>query len=73
MALAGKVDAMVVVTELSDLRRPALGELRRVLDNAPVTKLGFVLTGAPAEESYYGYGGASNGAASKRRQREQVT
>jgi hypothetical protein len=35
-----------------------LAELRRLLDNMPATVLGFVVTGAEAEESYGdGYGG----------------
>lgn len=57
MALTAKVDALLVVTRMSVVRRPALNELRRVLDQAPVTKLGFVLTGVRAQEGYgYGYG-----------------
>lgn len=67
MALTAKVDAVLVVTRLSAIRRPALNELRRVLDAAPVAKLGFVLTGVKVEEGYgygYGYGlePATNGA-----------
>ena len=45
VTLSSRVDALVVVTRLPAVRRPALQELRRVLDAAPVTKLGFVLTG----------------------------
>jgi capsular exopolysaccharide synthesis family protein len=57
MALTAKVDALFVVTRMSAVRRPALNELRRVLDQAPVAKLGFVLTGVRAQEGYgYGYG-----------------
>ena len=59
MALTAKVDALVVVTKLSAVRRPALNELRRVMDHAPIAKLGFVLTGVRAQEGYgYGYGHA---------------
>ena len=59
MALTAKVDAVVVVTRLSAISRPTLSELRRVLDHAPVAKLGFVLTGVRVEEGYgYGYGHA---------------
>jgi succinoglycan biosynthesis transport protein ExoP len=59
MALTAKVDALVVVTKVSAIRRPTLTELRRVLDHAPVTKLGFVATGVGAQEGYgYGYGHA---------------
>jgi Mrp family chromosome partitioning ATPase len=57
MALTAKVDALVVITRMSVVRRPALNELRRVLDQAPIAKLGFVLTGVRAQEGYgYGYG-----------------
>jgi capsular exopolysaccharide synthesis family protein len=59
MALTAKVDALLVVTKLSAIRRPALNELRRVMDHAPISKLGFVLTGVRAQEGYgYGYGHA---------------
>lgn len=59
MALTAKVDALLVVTKLSAIRRPALNELRRVMDHAPIAKLGFVLTGVRAQEGYgYGYGHA---------------
>jgi len=50
MALSARVDALVVVTRLHALRRPLLGELRRVLDTCPTRKLGFVLTGAQDED-----------------------
>jgi tyrosine-protein kinase len=57
MALTAKVDALLVVTRLSATRRPALNELRRVMDHAPIAKLGFVLTGVRAQDGYgYGYG-----------------
>ena len=59
MTLTGRVDALVVVARLSSIRRTILSELRRVLDAAPITKLGVVATGASAGQSYgeaYGYG-----------------
>jgi capsular exopolysaccharide synthesis family protein len=57
MALSPRVDALMVVTRLSLIRRPTLAELRRVLDHCPTSKLGFVLTAAELEEGYgYGYG-----------------
>src|SRR5438132_13565442 len=57
IALSAKVDALIVVTNLGVVRRPVLNELRRVLETAPVVKLGFVLTGVKADEVYgYGYG-----------------
>jgi Mrp family chromosome partitioning ATPase/capsular polysaccharide biosynthesis protein len=58
LVLSAKVDAAVLVTRMEVLRRPMLAELRRLLDNMPATVLGFVVTGAEAEESYGdGYGG----------------
>ena len=64
--LTPKVDALIVLTRVPSVRRQALEELRRILDNAPVVKLGFVLTGAEAEDggfmASYGYGyGYSDG------------
>jgi non-specific protein-tyrosine kinase len=56
MALSGKVDGVLVVSRLGQTQRPVLNELRRVLDGAPVRKLGFVATGGRAEEVFrYGY------------------
>lgn len=58
--LTPKVDALIVLTRVPSVRRQALEELRRILDNAPVAKVGFVLTGAEAEDGgftgSYGYG-----------------
>jgi succinoglycan biosynthesis transport protein ExoP len=57
IALTAKVDAVLIVTRLSSIRRSTLEELRRTLDSVPVVKLGFVLTGVPAGDGYgYGYG-----------------
>jgi succinoglycan biosynthesis transport protein ExoP len=66
MTLSAKVDAMIVVTRFSLIRRPMLAELHRVLETCPAGKLGFVLTGAEAEEGYgygysYGYGYVARG------------
>lgn len=55
LVLSAHVDAMIVVARLSLIRRPTITELRRVLDNCPASKLGFVLTAADLEEGY-GYG-----------------
>jgi Mrp family chromosome partitioning ATPase len=55
IALSARVDALVVITNLEKIRRPVLNELHRVLETAPVVKLGFVLTGAKGEDTY-GYG-----------------
>ena len=59
--LTPKVDAVMVATLMLVVRRATLDELRRVLEKAPVTKIGFVVTGADAEEGFagrdgYGYG-----------------
>ena len=75
--LTPKVDALIVLTRVPSVRRQALEELRRILDNAPVAKVGFVLTGAEAEDggftgSYgygYGYGDDRDGSGSEKAQR----
>jgi tyrosine-protein kinase len=56
MTLSGRVDGLVVVTRLSQLKRSLLQELRRVLDVAPTAKLGFVVTDSPEDVDSYGYG-----------------
>lgn len=56
MALAARVDALVVLTRLSVARRSMLNELRRLLDACPAAKLGFVVAGADLEHGYYGHG-----------------
>jgi Mrp family chromosome partitioning ATPase len=58
MTLSARVDGLVVVTRLPFVKRSALLELRRVLNASPTPKLGFVLTGTTAGETYgaYGYG-----------------
>jgi capsular exopolysaccharide synthesis family protein len=55
IALSARVDALVLVINLDKVRRPVLNELHRVLETAPVVKLGFVLTGTKGEDAY-GYG-----------------
>lgn len=56
MILSGRVDAIIAVTRLGTLRRPALRELNRALQLAPASKLGFVVTGSDVEvaTAYYG-------------------
>lgn len=69
MTLTTRVDALVVVARLSQIRRTVLTELHRVLDTAPIAKLGVVVTGADATESYgdgYGYGHAGRAAPAER-------
>jgi Mrp family chromosome partitioning ATPase len=58
LVLSGKVDAIVVVTRIDVVRRAMVSELKRLLQTMPALKLGFVVTGAEAEDSYgsYGYG-----------------
>ena len=46
LALSTKVDAILVVTRLGSVRRPALGELRRMLSDCPASTLGVIVTGA---------------------------
>jgi capsular exopolysaccharide synthesis family protein len=58
MTLTSRVDAVVVVAKLSEMRQSLLEELSRVLAGAPVVKLGFVLTGTDHDDRYgagYGY------------------
>jgi Mrp family chromosome partitioning ATPase/capsular polysaccharide biosynthesis protein len=57
MVLSAKVDALILAARIETVRRPMLAEVRRLLDTIPAFKLGFVATGAEAEEAYgYGYG-----------------
>ena len=74
MALAARVDAVLVVTRMDNLRRPVLDEMSRVLSGVPVVKLGFVLTGTKADGGYgyggYGYGSA-NGYGARARGRKE--
>jgi succinoglycan biosynthesis transport protein ExoP len=62
LALTTYVDGLLVVTSLRTIRPPMLDELRRVLTECPVAKLGFILTGADLEGGYeyltYRYGRA---------------
>jgi Mrp family chromosome partitioning ATPase len=56
LTLSAKVDAVIVVTRMEVVRRPMIAELKRLLETMPANKLGFVVTGAEAEEGY-GVGG----------------
>jgi succinoglycan biosynthesis transport protein ExoP len=57
LPLTARVDAIVVVTRYGLVSRPMLADLARELSTLPTAKLGFVITGAGAEETYgYGYG-----------------
>jgi polysaccharide biosynthesis transport protein len=52
LALTGHVDALLLVANLRAVRPPMLDELRRLLADCPVPKLGFVLTGANREAGH---------------------
>jgi Mrp family chromosome partitioning ATPase len=52
LALTSHVDGLLVIGSLRTLHAPMLKELRRVIDDSPVEKLGFVLTGAELEGGY---------------------
>lgn len=52
LALTSHVDGLLVVGSLRTLRAPLLKELRRVIDDSPADKLGFILTGAELEGGY---------------------
>jgi len=57
--LTPKVDAVIVLARIPVVRRSALDELKRILDNAPVAKIGFVVTGTSGDDNLsgtYGYG-----------------
>jgi receptor protein-tyrosine kinase len=56
LILASGVDCLVLAARLGVIRRQALSEAKRILDSAPVVKLGFFATGAVASEGYGGYG-----------------
>ena len=69
IALSPKVDALIVVTRIQALRRQMLVELHRLLETTPVPKLGYVATGAQAEDDYAGtYYASYYGAPVPRRQ-----
>ena len=66
MTLGARADALILITRLNLIRRPMLGELRRILDSTPAKALGFVITGAEAEDGYrygasydYAYGSSA--------------
>jgi len=52
MTLSAAVDGLLLVTRLKLLRRPALVELRRLLEASPAAKLGFAVTNAAAGTGY---------------------
>lgn len=58
MVLNVDVDCAIVAVRLGIASRPAIGELRRVLESFPVVKLGFVATGEESHQEYAGGYGA---------------
>jgi Mrp family chromosome partitioning ATPase len=57
ITLSTKVDALLVVSRLNHVRRPALAEMRRLLDSIPIAKLGLVVAGADRQrKGDYGHG-----------------
>lgn len=57
--LTPKVDAVVALARIPIIKRSALEELSRILDTAPVAKIGFVVTGTGGDDGFmgtYGYG-----------------
>lgn len=58
LTLSNRVDGVLVVCNLTMARRPAVAELRSILEAMPTKKLGFVVTGERlATSRYYGYAG----------------
>jgi Mrp family chromosome partitioning ATPase len=73
MTLSSRADGLIVLTRLNAVRRPMLRELSRMLDSAPTTKLGYVVTGSQREAGYsgsYGYGGDAYGESSYTRDQD---
>jgi succinoglycan biosynthesis transport protein ExoP len=56
MMLAANIDCLILGARLGVVRRQALAETKRLLDSAPIVKLGFFATGAATTEGYGGYG-----------------
>jgi polysaccharide biosynthesis transport protein len=52
LALTSYVDGLLLVANLRAVRPAMLDELKRVLDDCPAEKLGFILTGADLEGGY---------------------
>ncbi len=53
LMLASEVDCVILTARLGVVRRQALSEAKRLLESAPITKLGFIATGA--SDGGYGY------------------
>jgi len=55
VALTSVVDAVLIVTRMDVVRRPALRELKRIIDAIPARTIGFVATGMEPGVSYAAY------------------
>jgi Mrp family chromosome partitioning ATPase len=55
IALMSQLDAVLIVSRLTQARRPVIGELKRVLDSSPADVLGVVVTDVPASDGYGNY------------------
>jgi hypothetical protein len=53
MTISAKVDGIVLITRMNRLRRPLLFELHRLLETSPASLLGFIVTGARADDDHY--------------------
>jgi hypothetical protein len=49
MTLSARADGLIVLTRLTTARRPMLRELGRIVESAPTTKIGYVVTGVPVK------------------------
>ena len=52
LTISRHVDALIVVTKLDVIRRPALDELERILASCPTRKLGVVVLGSGVDQAY---------------------
>lgn len=58
LMLSADIDCAIIAARLRTVRRQALAEAKRILDTAPIVKLGFFTTGAQPKDGYgggYGY------------------
>jgi Mrp family chromosome partitioning ATPase len=55
IALCARVDALLIVARLNQIRRPTVDELARLLGNARAAKLGLIATDAAFDADYVEY------------------
>jgi Mrp family chromosome partitioning ATPase len=56
LVLARRIDCLLLAARLGVVRRQELAEVKRLIENAPIIKLGFFATGAKVGDAYgYGY------------------